>query len=240
MGRIEGGAGTVVDAVLEAIEDHGLLVVPTFTYDNARFDGTEPARTGAIAEAARRRPGAVRSTHPTHSVAAIGADAADLCRNHYLRPGTDVDTPLDRLAASGGTVLLIGVGQVVNTTVHVGEFHANAPYLGIPFSPSWPREHVVAVGRDAERAVAYDRFPGCSRTFGVVERGLRARGAIRDGALGDALAQLVDGGAIIDETVELLDGDPSVLLCRDAGCYRCSRARALLMSGPGAVADSGG
>jgi len=228
---VEGGADAVVDALLDVVGEEGLLVVPTFTYDSERFDGTEPARTGAIAEAARRRDEAVRSMHPTYSVAAIGAGAEGLCRDHELRPGTDVDTPLDRLASSGGAVLLLGVGHVANTTVHVGEFHANAAYLTIPFDPSWPREHVVAVSPSEERRVGYDRFPGCSRSFGLVERGLRARAAVRDGKIGGALVQLIDSRAIIDETVELLDEDPTALLCTDPRCYRCSRARELLKRG---------
>jgi aminoglycoside 3-N-acetyltransferase len=240
VGRVEGGAETVVEALLDVVGDEGLLVVPTFTYDNVRFDGTERARTGAVAEAARLRDGAVRSSHPTYSVAAIGAGAGALCREHERRAATDVDTPLDRLAQEDGSVLLIGVGHVANTTVHVGEFHANARYLRIPFSPAWPREHVVSVAPHEEQIVAYDRFPGCSRAFGIVERGLRRRRAIRDGVVGAALAQLVDGRAIVEETVELLAGDPAALLCTDEACYRCSRARALVTQGRAAAADSGG
>jgi aminoglycoside 3-N-acetyltransferase len=235
-GVIPGGAETVVDTLLDVIGGDGLLVAPTFTYDNTRFGGTEPSRTGAISEAVRGRQDAVRSLHPTYSVAAIGKGAADLCRDHELRAGTDVQTPLDRLAWSDGTVLLIGVGHVANTTIHVGEFHANAPYLEIPFSPAWPREHVLPDGR----SVSYNRFPGCSRTFGLVERELRVRDAVRDGTVGKALAQHVPGRAIIEVTVELLGEDPGALLCTDARCYRCSRARTLLTRGRAAATDSGG
>jgi aminoglycoside 3-N-acetyltransferase len=240
VGPVEGGADAVVDALLDVAGEEGLLVFPAFTYDNPFFDGTEPARTGAVAEAARTREVAVRSLHPTYSVAAIGAGAAVLCSDHELRAGTDVDSPLDRLATAGGSVLLVGVGHVANTTVHVGEFHANAPYLEIPFSPAWPREHVIAMPDHESRRVRYDRFPGCSRSFGLVERGLRARGAVRDGMIGAALAQLVQGKAIIDETVELLEQDPAALLCTDPRCYRCNRARERLTPDRAAAAGSGG
>ena len=112
-------------------------------------------------------------------------------------------------------MLLLGVGHTANTTVHVGEFHADALYLDIPFDPSWPTHGA-------------DRFPGCSRAFGVLEQPLRERGSIRDGKVGDALAQLVSGSAVIAATVELLRADPAALLCTDPDCYRCSRARARL------------
>ena len=240
IGQVDGGADAVVAALLDVVGEKGLLVVPAFTYDTARFDGTEPGRAGTIAEAARLRDDAVRSWHPTYSVAAIGGDAEELCYAHELHAGTDVDTPLDRLASTCGSVLLIGVGHVANTTVHVGEFHANAAYLEIPFSPSWPHEHVLAMGPNGERKVRYQRFPGCSRAFGLVEHGLRERGAVQDGTVGKALAQRVDAKAIIEETVALLRRDPAALLCTDPRCYRCSRARELLIRGRAAAADSGG
>ena len=208
-------ADAVIDALLDAVGSDGLVVMPTFTYVNETYDSDLPGRTGALAEAFRRRPDVRRSSHPTYSVAAVGAGAAELLAGHEAAGATGVDSPLGRLAAGGGHVLLLGVGHTANTTVHVGEFRADAPYLDIPFDPGWP-------------AHGADRFPGCSRGFGAIERPLRERGAIRDGKVGSAVAQLVPGAAVIEATVELLRADPAALLCTDPGCYRCSRARARL------------
>jgi aminoglycoside 3-N-acetyltransferase len=229
IGPVEGGPAVVVDALLEAVGGEGLLVVPTFTYDSARFDPLhDPGRSGVVSETARTRPDAVRSLHPAYSVAAIGRGAEELCRGHEQRAGTDVGTPLDRLAAAGGHVLLVGVGETSNTTVHVGEFHAGVRYLEIPFSPDWPAVHEIAAPGGEAIRVEYTRFPGCSRAFGALEWRLRRRGAVRDGRLGAALVQLIDGAAIVEETVAELRHDPAALLCTDAACYRCSRARRLL------------
>lgn len=210
------GADEVLEALVGTVGPDGLVMAPTFTYDNATFDPAEtPARTGALSEALRRLPDAVRSLHPTYSVAALGAGAAELCEGHELLAATAVGSPLDRLAASGGAVLLLGVGQTANTTIHVGEVHADAPYLDIPFDPSWPTG-------------GHKSFPGCSRAFAVLEHPLRERGAIRDGQVGNALAQLVPGAALIAETVALLRSSSTALLCTDPLCYRCSRARVRL------------
>jgi aminoglycoside 3-N-acetyltransferase len=232
VGHVPGGAETVVDALLEVLGPEGLLVVPAFTYTTARFDpAIEPGRTGAIAEAARLRPGAVRSLHPTHSVAALGSGARELCANHEDVAGTDIDSPLDRLARAGGFVLLLGVGHIANTTVHVGEFRAGAPYLSTPYGPSWPRVHEIVTGGEV-RTVEYDRFPGCSRAFGVVERGLRERSIIRDGRVGRAESQLVPGEALIAESLALLARDAQALLCSDAQpSHRCARVRGPLGQG---------
>jgi aminoglycoside 3-N-acetyltransferase len=225
VGRIEGGADGLIDAILGVIGAGGTVMAPTFTYFSARFDPrTTPGRTGAFGEALRTRPGAVRSLHPFYSVAVLGARAADLCRGHELLPGTGRGSPLDRLAADGGLIVLVGVGHEVDTTMHVGEFHADAPYLDIPFDPTWPTEaHVVTA--DGSRCVSYDRFAGCSRAFPVLEQRLRARSAVRSGLLGAAPTQLVPGQVVIEETVALLREDEGALLCREPGCYRCRRAR---------------
>ena len=42
----------------------GLVVMPTFTYDNETYAPDLPGRTGALAEAFRRRPDALRSSAP--------------------------------------------------------------------------------------------------------------------------------------------------------------------------------
>lgn len=209
------GADEVIDAVLGAIGPGGLLVMPAFTYDNETFAPDLPGRTGALAEALRRRRGALRSAHPTYSVAALGAGAAELLDGHERAEATGADSPLGRLAAAGGLVLLLGVGHTANTTAHVGEFAADAPYLDIPFDPAWPTHGA-------------ERFPGCSRAFGALERPLRERGAVRDGKVGAALAQLMPGAAVVETVAELLAADPAAFLCTDPGCHRCSRARARL------------
>jgi aminoglycoside 3-N-acetyltransferase len=208
-------ADALIDELLAAVGPDGLVAMPTFTYDNETFDADTPSRTGALAETFRGRADAVRSDHPTHSVAAVGPGAAELVAGHRRAGAVGLGSPLDRLATGGGLVLLVGVGHVANTTVHVGEVHADAPYLDIPFDPDWP-------------AHGQTSFAGCSRAFGAVERPLRERDAVRDVKVGAANAQLVAGVAVIEATVALLANDPAALLCADPGCYRCSRARARL------------
>ncbi len=224
VGPVDGGADTVASALVEAVGPGGLVVAPTFTYDSARFDPAEtPGRTGALPEAFRRRADSVRSLHPFYSVAAVGQAAGSLCGGHELRPATGIDTPLDRLADAGGSVLLLGVDHTANTTAHVGEVHAAASYLDIPFDPTWPTTGVVIHLDGTARSYTYDSFPGCSRAFGVLDAPLAQNTAV--GRFGGATAMLVPGRAVIAATIALLQDDPSSLLCTDPNCYRCSRAR---------------
>lgn len=225
IGRVESGAESVVGALLDVLGPEGLLVAPTYTYWTQRFDpATAPSLTGSITETIRIWPGAVRSWHPTHSVAAIGADVAEICAGHHLVGAVSHGSPLDRLAARGGKILLLGVGHVTNSTIHVGEVHAGVPYLEIPFSAdSFTTAAVVTP--DGEIEVEIKQPSGCSKAFGAIEQALRERGAIRDGMIGDAVSQLMTGQEVISAVVEQLSRDPAGLLCTDPCCYRCTQAR---------------
>ncbi|MCC6791379.1 MAG: AAC(3) family N-acetyltransferase, partial [Thermomicrobiales bacterium] len=198
---------------------------PTYTYWTARFDPVaDRSQTGAITEAIWHWPGAVRSWHPTHSVAAIGAGAAELVAGHHLVGPVGFGSPLDRAAARGGKVLLLGVGHVTNSTIHVGETHGKAPYLDIPFSADAFTTGTV-VTPEGDVSVEIVQPSGCSKGFGVVEQALRDRGAIRDGMIGGAVSQLMTGRDVIAVVAERLARDPSGVLCTDPHCYRCTQAR---------------
>lgn len=80
MGYVDSGAVTVVEAFLEVLGSEGILMVPTFTHSGTEYYDplATPSKNGAVSEAARKYPGAVRSLHPTHAVTAIGPDAEEL------------------------------------------------------------------------------------------------------------------------------------------------------------------
>lgn len=231
IGRVDGGAETVVAALFDVLGPEGLLVAPTYTYWTQRFDpASDPSLTGRITEVIRLWPGAVRSWHPTHSVAAIGRGAAEICEGHHRVGAVSRGSPLDRLAARGGKIVLLGVGHVANSTIHVGEVHADAPYLDIPFSAdSFTSATVVTPAGDV--TVPILQPSGCSRAFGAIEQPLRQRGAIRDGSVGEALVQVMRGLDVIETVVDLLRDDPAALLCNDPESYRCAQARLRIARG---------
>jgi aminoglycoside 3-N-acetyltransferase len=227
VGAIEGGPAALVAAFLDVLEPGGLLVVPTFTYNSNVFDHAQsPSVTGAFTEIVRAWPGAVRSLHPTHSVAAIGERAAAFCAGHERVGAVSTGSPLERLAADGGWILLVGVGHNRNTTIHTAECLAPAFYLDMPQRPdAWETATVRIDGE--QREIELLERPGCSVAFGAIEGELRRRGAIRDGHLGQAFTQAMRGADVVTAGVDLLRADPTALLCSDPACYRCSSARAL-------------
>ncbi len=132
IGQVEGGPNAVLEALSEYMRD-GLLVLPTHTWaymkENAEFHvGETPSCVGLLSELFRKRPGVARSLHPTHSVAALGRDAAE-----FVSGDERFDTPCARGSAWGklldrrAEILLIGVDLTKNTFIHGIEEWLNIP-----------------------------------------------------------------------------------------------------------------
>ncbi len=228
LGRVDGGAETLIDALLEVLGEEGTLMAPTFNYnlEEEVFDPTTVrSQTGLITEILRKRPEAIRSLHPNYSVAAIGRDAEELTREHWKAEATGVGSPIDRIARAGGSILLLGVKHDTDSSMHVGEAYAEVPYRGVPFDPSWSR--TAKVRTPAEEIVVLDLHdePGCSTGFGIIEMPLREKGMIRDFKIDRAKCQLVKGRDVIETTVEILKQRMDALLCANARCLFCPRAR---------------
>ncbi|HEY3398449.1 MAG TPA: AAC(3) family N-acetyltransferase [Armatimonadota bacterium] len=215
LGPVEGGAETVIDALLEACGNAGLVAVPTFGGAQP-FDRRSTATSlGAIADAFWRRPGAVRSLHPTHSVAAIGPGAADLLADHE-RAATAYgeNTPYHRLATTGGKILLLGVDQDRNTTLHTAETLAGAVYLGEVKS-----SYVNDAGETVTITVA--AMAGPHRDFLRLDHLFRERGVEQVGKIGGAVCRLLDAGGMLAVVGEALRLDPAAVLCDNPACRDC-------------------
>lgn len=227
IGRVEGGPDAVIDAILDIIGSSGTLMVPTFNYwASELFDpDSTPGLTGLISETLRRRKTAVRSLHPTHSVAAIGESAVEFTKEHQETGALRLGSPVDKLAKSGGYVVLVGVRHESNSTIHLGEAYARPWYLGFPFSPTDPTEAKILDRGSIKTVKIAGSQSGCSLAFNVLELPLRRQGQIVDFKVGEALCQLIPAKAVIECTVSLLREQEDILLCRYSGCFFCSNAR---------------
>lgn len=133
IGEVEGRAETVVDALMTYFKD-GLLMTPTHTWAqfhqeyNVYDPVTEPACVGIIPNLFRKRPGVVRSLHPTHSIAAYGPKAES-----YIAGDENCTTPCapqgcwGRLKDVNAYILLLGVTHIRNTYMHSVEEMFDVP-----------------------------------------------------------------------------------------------------------------
>ena len=225
LGYVEGGAEALIDALLEAVyavpaEGGGTVLVPTLTGDETlspanppRFDPQRtPCWTGRVPETFRRRPEAVRSLHPTHSAAAIGADAGALTGDHLssLTPCDEL-SPYGKLArCEDGYILLIGVDHEVNTT-----FHHVEEVVGVDYhmQPAFAPTRIVVDGREVVRHVLLHRY-GPARHFGVMEPVLVEQGIQQQARIGQAEVRLVQAKGMVETTVRCLRANRR-LLCRE-------------------------
>lgn len=221
-GHVEGGAEIVVDALLDVIGKYGTLIVPTHTYNADPFDAkTTPSVCGAITEAVRNRPNAVRSQHPTHSMAAIGRYAEELTDCHEYAHAFGEGSPLYNVLERNGKILLIGVTHVSNSMIHVAEELANVPYL----DRLRPVNILQPNGKVARKII---RRPGCSRGFNEVDEYLKEKRLIWETQIGESTVKLMWSTAVVATAVELLKEDPAALLCTIGDCASCAEAHGMI------------
>ncbi|MEW6359678.1 MAG: AAC(3) family N-acetyltransferase [Planctomycetota bacterium] len=237
VGHIEGGPRTLLEAFLDVLSPEGTILVPTFTYSFSNRPGTEPfdrrhspgARTGVFSEAVRTYPNAFRSAHPTHSVAAVGGRAREFTDGHELISALGVGSPMHKAAEAGGYILLIGVTHNRNSSIHVGEVLADAPYIREHYCEDWKRTaRVVRENGRIEEIPLHPEIPGCSAGFDIIDGPLRTHYVIKDGKIGDADAMLMKGLDLFDVVREVLADRPAFLLCDNLDCQACTRRKAVV------------
>jgi aminoglycoside 3-N-acetyltransferase len=202
LGYVEGGAETVVDALLETVAPTGTVMVPTFNHGAADIydPRATPSVSGAVTEALRLRPEARRSDHPTHPYAAIGPHAESLVAGHLEVETFDRRSPLGKLADLGGHVLLLGVRMNANTAAHIGESMAHVHCIGFNLDPRRVR---LDDGRVIPAWSAIWRDGPCLIEWEPLEKRMRSRGMIRDGRIGDARVHLMKALDVIEVTYEM-------------------------------------
>ena len=219
LGYVEGGADTLIDALLEAVGPEGTVVMPTFGTRGVFDRERSSTGLGTVPETFRKRDGVVRSLHPTASVAAYGAKAEEIVRDH-IRAETahGAGTPYKRVADLGGTVMLIGVDQDRSTMLHTIEALAGAAYLS--------EREVRYLDEDGHPRTAHlKRLPGPHRDFIGLDRRFRDAGVMRVGRVGDARVRLLNARGMIEEGLRALAEDPAAMLCDNPNCADCVRQR---------------
>lgn len=120
IGYVEGGAATVVDALLKAVGENGNLLMPNSPNASFQIDYIQslpyfdvlnsPSKLGAITEYHRLHPLSIRSWHPTEPVSCIGPDARFYVGEHFgeLTPYTK-KSPFYKVSERKGKILMIGV-----------------------------------------------------------------------------------------------------------------------------------
>ncbi|MEN6385113.1 MAG: AAC(3) family N-acetyltransferase [Phycisphaerales bacterium] len=219
-GNVIGGVDAVIDALLEAVAPNGTIMVPTLTGSeklcaaNPPFFDVKysPCWTGKIPETFRKRDAAIRSLHPTHSVAAIGAKAEYFTAGHdtSITP-CGLNSPYYKLALSEGYVLMLGVGLECCTLFHTAEELADVDYVN-------QKDFVNATVKDYQDKELKLKLKihkyGDERNFPKMESIFIEKGILKKGKIGNAEIRLIKAGEFLNFTVRMLKQNPKILVSK--------------------------
>lgn len=231
LGYLPNGADDVIGALSDVVGEEGTLLAPAHTGqltdpagwsdppvppewlarirdEMAPFD---PARTpvrnrGVVPEQLLRHPQVRRSDHPLNSVAALGARADAYTATHPLHAPEGAGSPYHRLCEKGGRALMLGCGLDRCTALHVAEYLADCPYLRTA-----GLRVLAADGKGGKAFVRLERYAEESSGFIKLEKPLRERGWLHEGAIGDYPMRLLDLGPAVDWLTGVLRDDPDHL-----------------------------
>lgn len=234
LGRIAGGAETVVRALLDVLGPEGTLVAYTGWQDAPPDDlegsNEEEKRIyleehpaydprvapssrdhGRVPEALRTWPGSLHNGHPEAGVAAIGALAGGINAGHPFDDAYGADTPYDRLVQSGGKVLLLGAPLETVTLVHHAEAIANVPdkrptSYGMPVMEEDLRVWRTFSDIDTEHGVLpYADVLGDEDYVEYIARSALEADAGRSGSVGGTTCYLFDARGLVEHAVRWIE-----------------------------------
>ena len=221
LGQVEGGADTVIDALVETVGPMGTVMMPAMGGAPVFDVESTPSNVGTITDRFWRRPETIRSIHPTHSAAGVGPLAAELLAGHIDQPtAIGPDSPWGRVAKhERGYLLFIGCDQDRNTLLHTAEDLMDGAYLHTILRDYYDENR-------ARQTKVLERFPGPHRDFIQLDPVFQQAGAMRVGRVGNAICRLMKASEILRLTVEALQADPAAVLCDNPHCEDCVKQRA--------------
>jgi aminoglycoside 3-N-acetyltransferase len=228
-GFIEGGADSVVTGLNHTL---GAFIMPTHTYKTMVTPASGPANNainyargqqwnrlsepfytdmpadpmmGVIPESMRHWPEFQRSMHPILSFG--GFRAEKILQTQTLE---NPFAPLRALVESDGWILLLGVDQTANTSLHFAEKLAG-------------RRQFIRWALTENGTVTCPGFPGCSAGFQAIEPEVRP--FTKTIKVGNATVQALPLRALLIRAIEIIKKDKYALLCNRSDCERCAEVR---------------
>ncbi|MBQ4313731.1 MAG: AAC(3) family N-acetyltransferase [Clostridia bacterium] len=212
---VEGGEDALLDILCDFLAD-GLLIIPTYTWatvcgDNITFDSrSEPSCVGTLGMKLLSREKAVRTLHPSHSLAVWGdnaerfADGEQMCSTPCPRSGC-----MGKMLDWRGKLLFLGTDLSECTFLHgIEEWGDIGDRIGEPEM----RYIVMGDGSICFASMsAYESSTGdVSKNYVKVEKSLIKLGAGAEYDLDGTRCMLFDCAAMVRIVSELLIFAPDI------------------------------
>ncbi len=234
-GKVEGGPGMIIDALLEK---GCTVMVPTFSYffgvpapGDQRIerngmdyesqaasdlsggkcfspDSNEISREsmGAIPSVLVSTKGRIRGNHPLNSFSALGPLAHELISCQTF---TDVYAPIKELCNHDGYIVLMGVGLTSLTAIHLAENMAG-------------RNLFVKWAKDQNGNIVQVRVGSCSRGFDKLEPFLSSLATY--GIVGRSKWTVFPAKPLLEAAAKAIRENPMITHCGNEDCIRCRDA----------------
>ena len=208
VGEIDGGGETLLSALIECFtSDGGLLCVPTHTWNSDVYDLRKAQSCiGVLPRLAAAHPDAIRTLHPTHSMAVFGErERAEA----FVKNEQFADSPANpkgcygKIYENDGYVLLIGVGQEKNTYLHCVEEMLDVSDRLTDYKVE--KTIIHKDGTEEKRQLYWfdEKIRDVSVYFPKFEKPFRLFGCIADARLGNAAVQVCTAQKM-KEVIELI------------------------------------
>ena len=227
--EIKGGADALLGGLLTAADN---LLLPAFTYGTMIIPETGPEENAMeygsgretnlnakiftpdlpsdlpeheLSDKFRNLPSVRRSNHPILSFVGLGLNAA-LETQSLEQPWG----PIQFLADHDGWVLLLGVDQTRNISLHWAEQRAG-------------RKQFVRWSLTPQGAAECRNFPGCADGFNKLQ--YHIKDLLHQTVINNILWQAYPLQPLLNMAMDLIKQDPYALLCNNLSCERCNAVR---------------
>lgn len=224
IGNVEGGAKTLLDALLETIGPEGTLISDAFVsvyplpltpeQEKIVADDLTFSYAGAFANEMIKHPNMKRSRHPIQKFVAIGKRAEEFCYAHdYASGGYHV---VEKTSEAGGVNLTIG-----EKVAGVGTTHVAIDILGFKRK----QLNMGALYKDLDGSVKLAKVNwngGCAHGFPKFIPFYHEKGAVLgSGKVGNAIGLYTSMKKTLEIEIEILKNNPQFFFCDDKTCYSC-------------------
>ncbi len=210
IGFVQGGAATVIRALLNVLGTSGTLLMPSFPASGRNKDYLEsgavfdvrhtPSAMGIISETFRQQADVKRSLHPTDPVCAYGPLAEYYTQSHFgqLTPYNE-HSPFRKLSAQHGKILMLGTTlNGAGTSLHCLEDAVEFKY------PVYTDKiyNIEVINEDGNKLTMQTRVHNpewsAKRNCDALLPLFKREGVIRCGKTGQAETLLIDAGKLLE------------------------------------------
>jgi aminoglycoside 3-N-acetyltransferase len=229
VGRILGGPDVLIDALTDTIGPAGTMMMyvgceqPFDDVGRGCYTAEEEALIlahcppfdlmtarasrafGALAELFRTRPGVICSRNPGARMAALGARADWITREHPLNYGMGAGSPLEKLCETDGKVLLLGSDPDEVTLLHYAENLApiarkKTVRVKLPLPVDGKRTWIEI--EECNSSTGIRDWP--ERFFADIVQAFVQTPNVRTARLGNAVTHCLDAKALVDFAIPIM------------------------------------